>query len=72
MERILGPEVGAFVHTSHESSRGDLPPLGRSVTGIRALRVILDNGDIVEATMVIVGIGVRPRSALAERAGLPD
>ena len=69
MERILGLEVGAFVQQVHES-HGVTFHLGRSVTRIEASRVVLDDGDAIEAPMVIVGIGVRPRLALAERARL--
>ena len=69
MERILGPEVGAFVQQLHES-HGVTFHLGRSVVRIEPSRVMLDDGVAIEAPMVIVGIGVRPRLALAERAGL--
>ena len=56
--------VVQHVHESH----GVTFHLGRSVTRIEASRVVLDDGDTIEAPMVIVGIGVRPRLALAERA----
>lgn len=69
MERILGPDVGAFVQRLHES-HGVTFHLGRSVARIEPSRVVLDDGDAIDAPMVIVGIGVRPRLAVAERAGL--
>jgi NADPH-dependent 2,4-dienoyl-CoA reductase/sulfur reductase-like enzyme/nitrite reductase/ring-hydroxylating ferredoxin subunit len=69
MERILGPEVGAFVQQLHES-HGVAFHLGRSVTRIDASGVVLDDGGTISAAMVVVGIGVRPRIALAERARL--
>ena len=69
MERILGPEVGAFVQGLHES-HGVTFHLGRSVMRIEPSRVVLDDGQAIEAPMVIIGIGVRPRLAVAERAGL--
>jgi NADPH-dependent 2,4-dienoyl-CoA reductase/sulfur reductase-like enzyme len=69
MEKILGAEVGAFIQRLHES-QGVTFHLQRSVNRIEASRVVLDDGSTIEASLVIVGIGVRPRLALAERAGL--
>ena len=44
--------------------------LGDTVTAIEGKRAALKNGGALEADMVIVGIGVRPRLTLAEQAGL--
>ena len=43
---------------------------GRSVTAIRKNSVVLDNGEEVDADMVLLSVGVRPTLRLAEKAGL--
>ena len=43
---------------------------GRSVTAIRKKSVVLDNGDEIDADMVLLSVGVRPTLKLAEKAGL--
>jgi NADPH-dependent 2,4-dienoyl-CoA reductase/sulfur reductase-like enzyme/nitrite reductase/ring-hydroxylating ferredoxin subunit len=69
MERTFGPEVGAFVQNLHES-HGVTFHLGRTVARIEAERVTLSDGSTIDAEIVVVGIGVRPRLALAEQAHL--
>jgi len=69
MERVLGTAMGDFVRSLHES-RGVAFHLGRGVREIDERRVTLDNGSQIDADLVIVGIGVRPRLDLAEKAGL--
>ena len=44
--------------------------LGRSVTAITADRVVLDDGEEIEATVVVIAAGVRPETALARSAGI--
>ena len=41
-----------------------------TATAIDRRRVVLRSGESIEADLVVVGIGVRPRMALAEKAGL--
>jgi 3-phenylpropionate/trans-cinnamate dioxygenase ferredoxin reductase subunit len=73
LERVLGPELGAIyrdIHTDNgtrfvadavvEAIEGD-----GAVTGVR-----LAGDRLIEADFVVVGVGVRPRTELAERAGL--
>jgi apoptosis-inducing factor 3 len=69
MERILGPDMGDFVRALHEE-HGVIFHLSDTVTAIDGRRATLKNGGTLEADLVVVGVGVRPRLALAEQAGL--
>jgi NADPH-dependent 2,4-dienoyl-CoA reductase/sulfur reductase-like enzyme/nitrite reductase/ring-hydroxylating ferredoxin subunit len=69
LERVLGKELGEFVRRLHEQNgvhfrSGDSPRI------IRKDRVELASGQSVEAGLVVLGVGVTPRTALAEKAGL--
>jgi len=66
--KILGTEVGNFVRGIHES-KGVEFHLGRKVVRIGLRNVHLDNGADLAADMIVAGIGVTPRTALAESAG---
>jgi NADPH-dependent 2,4-dienoyl-CoA reductase/sulfur reductase-like enzyme/nitrite reductase/ring-hydroxylating ferredoxin subunit len=69
MERILGPQMGDFVRSLHEE-HGVTFHLEDTATAIDAQRVTLKSGGTIDADLVVVGVGVRPRIALAEKAGL--
>jgi NADPH-dependent 2,4-dienoyl-CoA reductase/sulfur reductase-like enzyme/nitrite reductase/ring-hydroxylating ferredoxin subunit len=69
MERVLGPELGDFVRSLHEE-HGVIFHLGDTVTAIDGERATLKSGGVIEADVVVVGVGVRPRLALAEKCGL--
>jgi NADPH-dependent 2,4-dienoyl-CoA reductase/sulfur reductase-like enzyme/nitrite reductase/ring-hydroxylating ferredoxin subunit len=69
MERVLGPAMGDFVRALHEQ-HGVIFHLGDTVTALVGKRATLKSGGVLEADLVIVGVGVRPRLALAEQAGL--
>ncbi len=69
LERILGPEVGDFVRALHEE-HGVVFHLGRTAKAIDARNVTLDDGVVLPADLVVVGVGVRPSLALAQAAGL--
>jgi NADPH-dependent 2,4-dienoyl-CoA reductase/sulfur reductase-like enzyme/nitrite reductase/ring-hydroxylating ferredoxin subunit len=69
MERILGADMGDFVRKLHEQ-HGVIFHLGDTVAAIDGARATLKNGGSLEADLVVVGVGVRPRLALAEQAGL--
>jgi NADPH-dependent 2,4-dienoyl-CoA reductase/sulfur reductase-like enzyme/nitrite reductase/ring-hydroxylating ferredoxin subunit len=69
MARILGPEIGEFVRKLHEQ-HGVIFHLEDTVTEIGRDRVTLKSGGTLEADLVVVGVGIRPRLALAEKAGL--
>jgi 3-phenylpropionate/trans-cinnamate dioxygenase ferredoxin reductase component len=73
LERVLGPELGAVyrdIHTDHgvtflaetgvESFEGD--------AAVQAVRT--SEGSELEARLVVVGVGVTPRTQLAEAAGI--
>jgi NADPH-dependent 2,4-dienoyl-CoA reductase/sulfur reductase-like enzyme len=69
MERILGADIGDFVRKLHEQ-HGVIFDLGDTVAAIDGVRATLKSGGSLEADLVVVGVGVRPRLALAEQAGL--
>ena len=69
MERILGKDMGDFVRALHEEN-GVVFHLGNTVTAIADRKVTLKNGDMLEADLVVMGVGVRPRLTLAEQAGI--
>jgi apoptosis-inducing factor 3 len=69
MERVLGPQMGDFVRALHEQ-HGVVFHLGETPTSIDEKRVALSGGGALDADLVVVGIGVRPRTALAESAGV--
>jgi NADPH-dependent 2,4-dienoyl-CoA reductase/sulfur reductase-like enzyme/nitrite reductase/ring-hydroxylating ferredoxin subunit len=69
LARVLGEEIGAFVRTRHEEE-GVRFHLGVTPTAIEDDGVVLSNGKRLPADLVVVGIGVVPRAALAEAAGL--
>jgi 3-phenylpropionate/trans-cinnamate dioxygenase ferredoxin reductase subunit len=73
LERVLGRELGAFYRDVHTGNGVEFIG-GAGVERIegdgRVERVILTGGRAVEADMVVIGIGVTPRTELAEAAGL--
>jgi 3-phenylpropionate/trans-cinnamate dioxygenase ferredoxin reductase subunit len=73
LQRVLGPELGAIyrdIHTDH----GVTFLGGASLEAIegdgRAEAVRLADGRRLEADFVVVGVGVEPRTELAQAAGL--
>jgi NADPH-dependent 2,4-dienoyl-CoA reductase/sulfur reductase-like enzyme/nitrite reductase/ring-hydroxylating ferredoxin subunit len=69
METVLGPEVGDLVRRVHEE-HGVVFHLGTTPTAFDRNGVALQSGERLEADFVVVGIGVRPRTALAEHSGI--
>jgi len=69
LERVLGPEFGDFVRALHEE-HGVAFHLEDTVTAIDDEQATLKSGGKLAADLVVVGVGVRPRTQLAERAGL--
>jgi 3-phenylpropionate/trans-cinnamate dioxygenase ferredoxin reductase subunit len=73
LERVLGPEVGAIYRDLH-LSKGVRLHLGvglESFAGDGAVEEVrLSDGTILPAGAVVVGVGVTPRTQLAEAAGI--
>jgi apoptosis-inducing factor 3 len=69
LERVFGPQLGDFIRALHEE-HGVKFHLENSVTAIGANNVTLKTGGTLDADLVVIGVGVRPRIALAEKAGL--
>jgi 3-phenylpropionate/trans-cinnamate dioxygenase ferredoxin reductase subunit len=73
LQRVLGREIGEVFRSLHVDNGVQL----RSETGVVELRgtgrveqVVLTDGAVEDADVVVVGVGVTPRVGLAEAAGL--
>jgi NADPH-dependent 2,4-dienoyl-CoA reductase/sulfur reductase-like enzyme/nitrite reductase/ring-hydroxylating ferredoxin subunit len=69
MAKVLGPEIGSFVRRLHEA-QGVLFHLDRTAEGFDGSGLTLDDGSALDVDLVVLGIGVKPRIALASAAGL--
>ncbi len=69
LERVMGAEVGRFVRSVHEAN-GVTFHLGATVGRVDGRTVTLSDGTSVNADLMVVGVGVKPSTELAERAGL--
>ncbi|MFJ1757052.1 NAD(P)/FAD-dependent oxidoreductase [Kitasatospora sp. NPDC088134] len=67
--RVLGPEAARVFADLHRAHGVDLR-LGVRVEELRADGVRLGDGATVPADVLLVGVGISPNTALAERAGL--
>ncbi len=69
LERVLGEKLGRFVQQLHEEHgvRFYLTTKPRAST---PRGVLLEDGRTLQADLIVVGVGVRPRTDLAEKAGL--
>ena len=66
---VMGETLGTFVRELHEEN-GVSFRLGGKVEAVVPEGVRLEDGDVLAADLVVVGIGVKPAVALAEEAGL--
>ncbi len=69
MEKILGPDLSRFVRAIHEQ-HGVIPHLSETARSLEGKRMTLSGGSVLEADLIVAGLGVRPRLSLAEEAGL--
>src|SRR5262249_6042095 len=69
LERVMGAEVGRFVQALHEA-HGVVFHLGETVKSVAGRAVALGGGGTLDADFVVMGVGVRPSVAIAERSGL--
>jgi NADPH-dependent 2,4-dienoyl-CoA reductase/sulfur reductase-like enzyme/nitrite reductase/ring-hydroxylating ferredoxin subunit len=66
---ILGEQMGKVIQTLHEQHGVEFR-LGRTASEIHEGDLILDDGTRLPADLVVIGVGVRPRTDLADQAGL--
>lgn len=69
LERVMGPDLGRFIQGLHEA-KGVRFHLGRSVEAWDGAWLTASGGPPIQADRVVLGVGVRPRLALAEGTGL--
>jgi apoptosis-inducing factor 3 len=69
LERVLGPQLGDFIKSLHEE-KGVAFHLGHTAQSVEAGHLVLDDGTRLPADFVVAGVGVRPRTQLADTAGL--
>jgi len=69
MERTLGSDLGAFIKQLHQNN-GVVFHLEDTVVAIEPGRVRLKSGQTLAADLVCLGVGVKPRTQLAEQTGL--
>jgi NADPH-dependent 2,4-dienoyl-CoA reductase/sulfur reductase-like enzyme/nitrite reductase/ring-hydroxylating ferredoxin subunit len=69
LERVLGPQIGAFIRKLHEA-QGVIFHLGQTVQRLDSRKATLSDGTGLDADFLVLGVGVRPAVALAEKGGL--
>jgi len=69
LQNVLGRELGDLVRETH-AAHGVKFHLDRTPASIQNQSVRLDDGTILECDLAVVGIGVRPNTGLAEKAGI--
>jgi NADPH-dependent 2,4-dienoyl-CoA reductase/sulfur reductase-like enzyme len=69
LARVMGDQIGHWVRGLHERA-GIVFHLGNAVLDWADKRLMLHGGTTIEADFLVVGTGVRPRTQLAESAGL--
>ena len=69
LERVMGPELGDVVRRLHEK-QGVVFHLSETVMKLEGRTAHLSSGASLAVDLIVVGVGVRPATALAEAAGL--
>jgi NADPH-dependent 2,4-dienoyl-CoA reductase/sulfur reductase-like enzyme/nitrite reductase/ring-hydroxylating ferredoxin subunit len=69
MEKVLGPQLGDVIRALHEE-KGVHFHLQATVGRFENGHATLTNGSVFDADFAVMGAGVRPRTALAQSAGL--
>jgi NADPH-dependent 2,4-dienoyl-CoA reductase/sulfur reductase-like enzyme/nitrite reductase/ring-hydroxylating ferredoxin subunit len=69
LERVMGTELAGFVKSLHEE-HGVVFHLEDTAAAIGERDVTLKSGGTLAADLVVIGVGVRPRTGLAEHAKL--
>ncbi len=69
LAKVLGEELGRFIQSLHEQ-HGVRFFLNAAPRAIRKDLIEIADGQSVEAELVILGVGVTPRTSLAEAAGI--
>ncbi|MBV8681735.1 MAG: FAD-dependent oxidoreductase [Caulobacteraceae bacterium] len=69
LARVMGEDIGQWVRGLHEKA-GVVFHLGQGVRRWGDAKLTLDDGEIIEADLLVLGVGVRPRTQVAEAAGL--
>jgi NADPH-dependent 2,4-dienoyl-CoA reductase/sulfur reductase-like enzyme/nitrite reductase/ring-hydroxylating ferredoxin subunit len=69
LERVMGHEIGQFIRGLHEA-HGVVFHLQDTISRLEGRTVILRSGTSLDADLLVLGVGVRPAYALAERGGL--
>jgi NADPH-dependent 2,4-dienoyl-CoA reductase/sulfur reductase-like enzyme/nitrite reductase/ring-hydroxylating ferredoxin subunit len=69
LERILGAELADMIRAIHES-HGVVFHLGKKPAAIQETEVVLSDGKVLPADLVVIGAGVVPETGLATQAGL--
>jgi NADPH-dependent 2,4-dienoyl-CoA reductase/sulfur reductase-like enzyme/nitrite reductase/ring-hydroxylating ferredoxin subunit len=69
LERVMGAEIGLFIQQLHVA-HGVAFHLGRTVDRIDGRTITLSDGSTLDADLVVMGVGVRPSTAIASAAGL--
>lgn len=69
LDHVFGPELGGFMRALHES-KGVTFHMEDTVVRVDGPKITLRSGKVLDADLLVLGVGVRPTVALAEQAGL--
>jgi apoptosis-inducing factor 3 len=69
LKKLLGAEVGKMIQAVHEE-KGVHFHFGREVRRFDGGQLMLDDESAIEADFVVLGVGVTPRTEIAQAAGI--